>query len=104
MILKLAKWRWLATNVGGEIRYYWRLARHPQTPRTGRWLLLAAAGYALMPFDLIPDWIPVLGQLDDVIIIPALLWLAQQFIPAHVKLACRNAKAPDVIDVEASKA
>jgi uncharacterized membrane protein YkvA (DUF1232 family) len=49
-----------------------------------RWLLGAAVAYALSPIDLIPDFIPVLGHLDDVLIVPLLVWLALRIVPAHV--------------------
>lgn len=51
-------------------------------------LLGLAIGYALLPFDLIPDWIPVLGLLDDVILLPLLVWLALRSVPADVYAQC----------------
>lgn len=68
-----------------DIGYYRRLSTDPRTPRISRWLLIAAIAYAVMPFDLIPDFIPVLGQLDDLIIVPLLLWLSLMLIPAELK-------------------
>ncbi|NOU41751.1 MAG: DUF1232 domain-containing protein [Methylotenera sp.] len=55
-----------------------------------KFFLGLAVGYLLLPFDLIPDFIPVLGQLDDVIIIPVLLYLALLFIPKAVIQSCRE--------------
>jgi len=49
-----------------------------------------AVGYLLLPFDLIPDFIPVIGQLDDVVIIPVLLYLALLFIPKALIQSCRE--------------
>jgi len=72
------------------IVYY--AARDPRTPWLPRLLALAIAAYALSPIDLIPDFIPVLGYLDDVIIVPLGLWLVLRMIPAEV-IAASRAKA-----------
>lgn len=53
----------------------WLLARDPRTPWYAKAVALVVAAYALSPIDLIPDVIPVLGYLDDVILVPAGLWL-----------------------------
>jgi uncharacterized membrane protein YkvA (DUF1232 family) len=45
--------------------------------------------YALSPIDLIPDFIPVLGYVDDVLLLPVLIWLAVRTLPAHVLDECR---------------
>lgn len=50
-----------------------------------------AIAYLLMPFDLIPDFIPVLGQLDELVIIPLLVWLAVKLTPAEIIQECRLA-------------
>jgi uncharacterized membrane protein YkvA (DUF1232 family) len=64
--------------------------RHPQTPLGGKVLLGLAIGYLLLPFDLIPDFIPVIGHLDDVIIVPGLIYLALKMIPNEIILECRE--------------
>lgn len=62
-------------------------ARDPRTPWFVRLLALAVAAYALSPIDLIPDFIPVLGYLDDLIIVPLGLALVLRLIPADVMAA-----------------
>jgi uncharacterized membrane protein YkvA (DUF1232 family) len=78
-------------NFTREIKTYQLVLSHPRTPRLSKWLLGLAVGYAVMPFDLIPDFIPVLGYLDDLIIIPALVVLALKMVPSEVVGECRAA-------------
>jgi uncharacterized membrane protein YkvA (DUF1232 family) len=62
-----------------------RLAsRDPRVPWTVKLLAIAVAGYGLSPIDLIPDFIPVLGVLDDLIIVPLGIWLVIALIPEDV--------------------
>jgi uncharacterized membrane protein YkvA (DUF1232 family) len=65
-------------------------ARDPRTPWPVRLLALAVAAYALSPIDLIPDFIPVLGVLDDLVILPLGLWLVVRLTPAEVVAAARE--------------
>jgi len=72
-----------------EFATYRCALRHPAMPWLAKALLGLAVGYALLPFDLIPDFLPVIGQLDDLIIVPGLVWLALRLIPPTVMDACR---------------
>ena len=65
-------------------------ARDPRTPILARCLALAVAAYALSPIDLIPDFIPVLGYLDDLIIVPLGLWLVIRLLPPKVLAESRE--------------
>ena len=68
----------------------WFACGHPETP----WLANALGGfvvaYALSPIDLIPDFIPVLGYVDDVLLLPGLIWLAIHLIRADVRAECQR--------------
>ena len=71
-------------------------ARHPETPWYARLFVAGVVAYALSPIDLIPDFIPVLGYLDDLILIPMGIALAVRMIPAPVLAECR-ARAIEVM-------
>lgn len=68
----------------------WFARNHPRTPWHAKALGLFVVAYALSPIDLIPDFIPVLGYLDDVILLPALIWLTVRMLPADVLAQCRQ--------------
>jgi uncharacterized membrane protein YkvA (DUF1232 family) len=59
----------------------WKLFRHPATPRPAKWVALAVLVYAISPIDLVPDFIPLLGQIDDLIILPLGLSVAMRLAP-----------------------
>jgi len=67
----------------------WFARRHPGTPLLAKILCVVAVLYALSPIDLVPDFIPVLGYLDDVLLLPALIWLVVRLLPDDVVAACR---------------
>ena len=78
-----------AQRLKTEFAVYRLALAHPHTPWLARILLGLALGYVLLPFDLIPDFIPVIGHLDDLVIVPALVWLALRIIPPAVMAECR---------------
>ncbi|HKU46561.1 MAG TPA: YkvA family protein [Burkholderiales bacterium] len=65
-------------------------ARHPQTPWYAKLVVAGCVAYALTPVDLVPDAIPVIGFIDDLIFIPLAIALAVRFIPAPVLADCRS--------------
>jgi uncharacterized membrane protein YkvA (DUF1232 family) len=67
----------------------WFVARDPRTPWLARGLCIFVVAYALSPIDLIPDFIPVLGFVDDALLLPALIWLAIRMIPPQLLEASR---------------
>ena len=62
----------------------WFAKSHPATPWYAKAMGAFVVAYALSPIDLIPDFIPVIGYLDDVILLPVLIWLTVQLLPAGV--------------------
>ena len=68
-------------RLGVYLLALWKLFKHPDTPRAPRWIAIAVVAYALSPIDLIPDFIPVLGQLDDLVLVPLGIALAVKLTP-----------------------
>ena len=84
------KLKQIAAKLKAEFEFYRRLQKHPQTPIFAKALLWLAIGYLLMPFDLIPDFLPVIGQLDELVIIPLLLYSALKLTPPNIIAACKG--------------
>ena len=74
----------LGQRLKHELKVHRRALRDPRTPRSAKLLLMLAIGYLLLPFDFIPDWIPLLGQLDDVVVLALLVVPARWLIPDEV--------------------
>jgi uncharacterized membrane protein YkvA (DUF1232 family) len=72
--------------------------RHPRTPWYAKLLLLAIVAYALSPIDLIPDFVPVVGLLDDIILLPLAIALVLKMIPEAVIAECRARAVTDETD------
>jgi uncharacterized membrane protein YkvA (DUF1232 family) len=79
-----------ARQLKRELAVYQLVLKHPETPFLAKFFLGLAVGYVLMPFDLIPDFIPIIGQLDDLVLIPVLLYIALNLVPKEVIEACRK--------------
>lgn len=69
------------TSIRRELAFYRALWRDERTPQLSRWALGLALAYLVNPIDLIPDFVPILGQLDDLIIVGGLVALARALIP-----------------------
>ena len=80
----------LAKRIKQELALYRLVAQHPDTPWLAKVCLGLAVGYLLLPFDLIPDFIPVLGQLDDLVIVPFFVYIALKLTPNAVIESCRQ--------------
>lgn len=67
----------------------WFAYRHPSTPLLAKAICVLVVAYALSPIDLIPDFIPVLGYLDDALLLPGMIWIAVKMVPPDVLRECR---------------
>lgn len=72
--------RW-AKAIKRDVVALWLAARDPRTPLAAKFVAGAVAAYGLSPIDLIPDFVPILGYLDDLVIVPAGILLAVRLIP-----------------------
>jgi len=97
MVIAARLRRW-AKALKADAVTLWFAARHPGTPWYTKALALVVVAYALSPIDLIPDFIPVLGYLDDVILLPVLIWLALRGLPETVRTECRARAAAWMAD------
>ena len=90
MIPLLKSWKEKAKKLKIELHALYLAYRDPRVPWYAKALIAAIMGYALCPLDLIPDFIPVLGYVDDIIIIPAAITLAIKMVPQDVLEECRE--------------
>ena len=81
MLGRLKRW---AQIVRRDLHATWLAARDPRVPWHAKAVALFVTAYAFSPIDLIPDFVPVLGYLDDLIIVPIGLWLAIRLIPPDI--------------------
>ena len=79
-----------ARRLKAELPAIYLALRHPDTPLLPKLLAGLTVAYALSPVDLIPDFVPVLGYLDDVLVLPALIALTVRRIPPEVLASCRE--------------
>lgn len=84
------KLRERAQRLAADLPAVFLALKRPETPLAAKLLAGAAVAYALSPVDLIPDFIPVLGCLDDLLLLPALVALAVRLIPPAVFAQCRS--------------
>ncbi|MDB5930599.1 MAG: hypothetical protein JWR60_2306 [Polaromonas sp.] len=86
IIASISQW---ARRLKRDALMLWFARSHPQTPWLAKAICMVTVAYALSPIDLIPDFIPVLGYLDDAILLPAMIWLAVRLLPQSVVDSCR---------------
>ena len=80
----------LVALISRELKVYMHLSKDDRTPRASKILLWVAVGYAISPIGLVPDFIPVVGYVDDVIIVPILIFFAVRRVPPGVVAECRS--------------
>jgi len=90
-------WRYKANRLKIETYALYLASKDPRTPWYAKIFTACVVGYAFSPIDLIPDPIPVLGYLDDLILIPLGILLALKMIPTTVMEECRE-KAQEIIE------
>ncbi len=92
-------WQKAAGRLKREVLTLLLASRHPKTPRLAKVAAALVVAYALSPIDLIPDFIPILGYVDDLILVPLGLYLVVRLIPDEILAECRaeagQALAPD---------
>ncbi len=89
-------WKAKSKKLKTEVVALYFAAKHPRTPWYAKALAALIVGYALSPIDLIPDFIPVLGYVDDLIIVPAGIALLIRIIPGDVLEECRSRAQSDL--------
>lgn len=83
-------WRNAANELRNEVHAMYFACRDPRVPWLAKVLAAGVVAYAFSPIDLIPDFIPVLGYLDDIVIIPIAILAARAMIPSTVMVECRE--------------
>jgi uncharacterized membrane protein YkvA (DUF1232 family) len=86
MMDRLLQW---AKRLKREAVTLWFCCRDARTPFIAKALALGIVAYAFSPIDLIPDFIPILGLLDEAILLPGAIWLTLRLIPQPVREDCR---------------
>jgi uncharacterized membrane protein YkvA (DUF1232 family) len=86
MLSELKNW---ARRIKRDGVMLWFASRDPRTPWWLKALAMFVVAYALSPIDLVPDFIPVLGFVDDVLLLPVLIWFIVRHLPAVIAQDCR---------------
>src|SRR3954452_6217660 len=90
---RVSKWRESARNLKRNITALYFVVLDPRTPWYAKAVAILVVAYALSPIDLIPDFIPVLGYLDDLILLPIGIWFTLKLIPPIVMDEARQKAA-----------
>ena len=101
--MSLAAWKSRIAGLKAKLIVLHLATKHPDTPAAAKIVAVATIAYALSPIDLIPDFIPVLGYLDDLILLPAGIWLAIQLVPCSVWVECEASAAQEMSNLPRSR-
>jgi len=94
----LAIWKGRVRQLQAEVYALYLASRDPRVPWYARAVTVCVVGYALSPIDLIPDFIPVLGYLDDLLLIPLGIALVLRMTPPAVMVECRARARAELVD------
>ncbi|HIC92930.1 MAG TPA: DUF1232 domain-containing protein [Anaerolineae bacterium] len=86
----MESWRRRSSQIKQEVYALYLAYRDPRTPWYARLFAACVVGYAFSPIDLVPDFIPILGYLDDLVLVPLGILLALKMIPPGVMAECRQ--------------
>ena len=100
MLSRIKSW---ASGLKRDGHAIYLASRDPRVPWYAKALAIAVAGYALSPIDLIPDFIPIVGYLDELILLPLGIWLVVSLIPPEIMVECR-ARADEAAQRPVSRA
>ncbi len=93
-------WKQQARALKRQVMTLYFAYRDPRTPWHARAFAVLVVAYAFSPIDLIPDFIPVLGYLDDLVLVPLGVWLALKMVPPQVMADCRARAEADLGDAK----
>lgn len=91
-------WKQKIQNLKTEVHALYLASKDPRVPWYAKAFMALIIGYAMCPIDLIPDFIPVLGQLDDFIIVPAGIAFVIKMIPKNIMEECRQKARDQPVD------
>jgi len=94
--IKTKRWKQKARQIKSETYALYLAYKHPDTPWFAKAFAALVIAYAFSPIDLVPDFIPVFGYLDDLILVPLGITLALKMIPATVMVECRTQAQVDM--------
>jgi uncharacterized membrane protein YkvA (DUF1232 family) len=97
--MKSGAWKKWASSLKEKTYALYLASKDPRVPVLAKIIIGLVVAYALSPIDLIPDFIPVIGYLDDLLLLPSGIWLAIQLIPLPIWKECQALAAERTLDM-----